>query len=52
MNYKHLQALAKTLRAQGLISKKFKINQKATILKAEVERVIATHLHTAVTIAL
>lgn len=39
MNYKQLQALAKTLRAQGLIAKNFKLTQKATILKAEIERV-------------
>ena len=42
MNYKQLQALAKTLRAQGLIAKEFKLTQKASILKAEIERVTAT----------
>lgn len=39
MNYKQLQQLAKTLRAQGLIAKSFKLTQKASILKAEIERV-------------
>ena len=39
MNYKQLQQLAKTLRAQGLIAKEFKLTQKASILKAEIERV-------------
>ena len=39
MNYKQLQQLAKTLRAQGLIAKEFKLNQKATILEAEIKRV-------------
>ena len=39
MNYKQLQKLASTLRAQGLIAKEFKLTQKATILKAEIERV-------------
>lgn len=42
MTYRQLQALAKTLRNQGLIAKNFKLNQKATILKAEIERVTAT----------
>lgn len=39
MNYKQLQQQAKTLRAQGLIAKSFKLTQKASILKAEIERV-------------
>ena len=39
MNYKQLQKLASTLRAQGLIAKEFKLTQKASILKAEIERV-------------
>ena len=39
MNYKQLQALAKTLRNKGLIAKNFKLTQKANILKAEIERV-------------
>ena len=39
MNYKQLQQLAKTLRAQGLIAKEFKLTQKATILEAEIKRV-------------
>ena len=42
MTYRQLQALAKTLRNQGLIAKNFKLNQKASILKAEIERVTAT----------
>ena len=42
MNYKQLQALAKTLRAQGLIAKSFKLTQKADILKSEIERVTTT----------
>ena len=37
--YRELQQLAKTLRNQGLISKSFKLNQKANILEAEIERV-------------
>ena len=44
MNYRNLQKLASTLRAQGLIAKEFKLTQKASILKAEIERVTtATH---------
>ena len=39
--YRNLQKLASTLRAQGLIAKSFKLNQKADILKAEIERVTA-----------
>ena len=39
MNYRQLQQLAKTLRNQGLIAKNFKLNQKAAILKAEIDRV-------------
>lgn len=39
MNYKQIQQLAKTLRAQGLIAKNFKLTQKASVLKAEIERV-------------
>ena len=39
MTYRQLQALAKTLRSQGLIAKNFKLNQKANILKAEIDRV-------------
>ena len=39
MNYKQLQALAKTLRNKGLIAKNFKLTQKANVLKAEIERV-------------
>lgn len=50
MNYKQLQALAKILRNHGLIAKNFKLTQKANILKAEIERVAATHLHTAITV--
>ena len=50
MNYKQLQALAKILRNQGLISKKFKLTQKANVLKAEIERVAAIYLHTAITV--
>ena len=42
MNYRNLQRLASTLRAQGLIAKGFKLTQKADILKAEIERVTAT----------
>ena len=42
MNYRQLQQLAKTLRNQGLIAKNFKLNQKADILKAAIERVTAT----------
>ena len=42
MTYRQLQALAKTLRNQGLIAKNFKLTQKASILKAEIERVTAT----------
>ena len=42
MTYRQLQQLAKTLRNQGLIAKNFKLNQKASILKAEIERVTAT----------
>ena len=42
MNYRQLQQQAKTLRAQGLIAKNFKLNQKATILKAEIEKVTAS----------
>ena len=41
MNYRNLQKLASTLRAQGLIAKEFKLTQKANILKAEIERVTA-----------
>ena len=41
MTYRQLQQLAKTLRAQGLIAKSFKLTQKADILKAEIERVTA-----------
>ena len=51
MNYKQLQALAKILRNQGLIAKNFKLTQKANVLKAEIKRVAATHLHTAITLA-
>ena len=39
MTYRQLQQLAKTLRNQGLIAKNFKLNQKANILKAEIDRV-------------
>ena len=39
MTYRQLQQLAKTLRNQGLIAKSFRLNQKANILKAEIERV-------------
>ena len=42
MTYRQLQQQAKTLRNQGLIAKNFKLNQKASILKAEIERVTAT----------
>ena len=42
MTYRQLQQLAKTLRNQGLIAKSFKLNQKADILKAEIERVTAS----------
>lgn len=40
--YRNLQKLAFTLRAQGLISKNFRLTQKASVLKAEIERVTAT----------
>ena len=36
MTYRQLQALAKTLRNQGLIAKNFKLTQKASILKAAI----------------
>lgn len=36
MTYRQLQALAKSLRNQGLIAKNFKLNQKANILKAAI----------------
>ena len=36
MTYRQLQALAKTLRNQGLIAKNFKLTQKADILKAAI----------------
>lgn len=36
MTYRQLQALAKTLRNQGLIAKNFKLTQKAEILKAAI----------------
>ncbi|MDE5094843.1 MAG: hypothetical protein O4804_11610 [Trichodesmium sp. St11_bin5] len=42
MTYRQLQQLAKTLRNQGLIAKNFKLNQKATILKAAIEKATAT----------
>ena len=42
MNYRQLQQLAKTLRSQGLIAKNFKLNQKATILKAAIAEATAT----------
>ena len=42
MTYRQLQALAKTLRNQRLIAKNFKLTQKASILKAAIERVTAS----------
>ena len=46
MTYRQLQQQAKTLRNQGLIAKNFKLNQKASILRAEIERVTAQKIDT------
>ena len=46
MTYHQLQQLAKTLRAQGLIAKNFKLTQKASILKAKIEKVTGQKIDT------
>ena len=46
MTYRQLQQQAKTLRNQGLIAKNFKLNQTASILRAEIERVTAQKIDT------
>ena len=46
MTYRQLQQQAKTLRAQGLIAKNFKLTQKASILKAAIEKATGQKIDT------
>jgi len=41
MSYKELQTALKTLRNQGLVDKSFRLNQRADVLQAEYDRVMA-----------